>query len=452
MDQIDVQSKKNGCGMAQEKKTRRDASVDILVRLDKGPASPKKLEDELYLGHSTVNHVLKHSTLAKAGIIKQLSDGRYALKWFEENDVENAYHKLERMFGRSPTPLEFAGFVKKHPNEARDLLLKNIFNYHEPREEDIILAANNLWKMVIGYAWRERGLPSSKKYWFDEGIKKVVIVGMDCETVGEILKGRYQGNNDEVREYLNEFSMMRPEIASERANDEIKYRITCPDELKNALHPLRPYSQTMEIRIPLRPISDRDPFWNVQENGFESIINFAEVFSPDARIIDSLLSFVGTVYDGPEFLKALKKFCQNGLEVEQIDRDTKDKIISALLGKAFKFDDWGGNERKKDEHLPANMRKISKEDREVAFDIIRMLNVREGPGFAAAMRYIRDSMSLKMNDRLEGPDFLQVASWLAEDSKTKLELINMAEEILACACDEMDSVNSRCLINHLLSQ
>jgi hypothetical protein len=287
--------------------------------------------------------------------------------------------------------------------------------------------------------------PASKRDWFESDTRRVVIEGIDSETVQEILKSKHRIDLDEIREYMDTFSEMRPEVVSDRTTFEIIYKISWTEELKNALYPIKPWNQTADIRIPRRYDCKEDLFGMIGEYLFEPVIALAEVCSPSSEVIDLLLSMVGSHYDGLELLEALKKFCQNGIEVEQIDKEMKEKIALTLIDSAFNFDICRQNSTK-------NGRKPSMEERELAFDIIEMLNVRDGPALAAAKRYIHDSLDGGRYSTVEGPDMSRVGSWLAEDTSTRGELIKMTEEILAKAQDDISVIRSKDFLDILYSK
>lgn len=83
-----------------------DAAEKILERLKKGPATPKQLQDDLDLSHSTLFHNLKKdSILFKLKLIEQLDDGRYAAKGVssEETRIKESYNSLRRKLLRNPS-------------------------------------------------------------------------------------------------------------------------------------------------------------------------------------------------------------------------------------------------------------------------------------------------------------------------------------------------------------
>lgn len=292
----------------------------------------------------------------------------------------------------------------------------------------------------MGSAWLEQGLPTSKRCWFERCIKKVVIEGVDNETIHELLKNKFSNNLAEYRNYFKDFPEMKPVIAFEEKGYEINYIVNWTDDLKNGLHPICPWKQTAEIVIPLKYENGGIKFAVVNALGFDSVIELAELYSPSSEIIDDLLGMIGIVWDNEGLLKALMKFCQNGMEVEQITRETKDKIVSVLLKRAFILDKYG-------EGTP----NVSHEERELAFDIIAVLNVREGPGFETARSFLYDSLSQGRFSDAEGPHLYKVGRWLADDPSMRAQLIKMTEEIIVKQQDDMAVHNSNSFLKYLLS-
>lgn len=419
-----------------------DAIKKIMDRLEKEPATPKELEDDLGIAHSTINHVLHRSIVAKIGLFKQLDNGKYAVKWYssEEHDVRNGYNLLKRKLLRPPKPEELASYIKRRPAEARDLLFKYVKGYHEPRDEEIIQAANNLWKMVICSAWLENGLPTSKKYWFDRSIKRVVIEGIDNETIHGLLKNRFSNNQTEIRDYFKHFPEMKPAITIAENESECNYGVVLNDDLKNSIHPILPWKQIAEITMPLKYEGIGIRFAAVNELGFDCVTEMAELYSPYTELIDDLLGMIGITWDNEGLLEALMKFCQNGMEVEQLTREAKDKIVSSLLKRAFDLDRSG-------EGTP----KVSHEERELAFGIIAELNVREGPGFETAKRYFFETLSQGRFSDANGPHLRKVGKWLADDPGTRAQLIKMTEEIISKQQDDIGVFNSNSFLEYFLS-
>jgi len=117
-----------------------DAAKKILERLKKGPTTPKQLQDDLCLSHSTVFHNLrKDSILFKLGLIEQLEDGKYAAKGSssEEARIRESYSSLRRKLLRNPSSEELAGQIQKTPATTKVLLFKYIPEYREPAEDEI---------------------------------------------------------------------------------------------------------------------------------------------------------------------------------------------------------------------------------------------------------------------------------------------------------------------------
>ena len=419
-----------------------DAIKKIMDSLEKEPATPKELEDDLGLAHSTINHVLHRSIVAKIGLFKQLENGKYAVKWYssEEYDVRNGYNLLKRKLLRPPTPEELASYIKRLPGDARDLLFKYVKGYHEPRDEEMVSAASNLWKMVICSAWLEKGLPTSKKYWFDRSIKRVVIEGIDNETIHGLLKNKFSNNLAEFRDYFKHFPEMKPAITIAEKECECNYGVVWTDDLKNSIHPILPWKQTAEIMIPLKYDGIGIKFAAVNELGFDYVTDMAELYSLSTELMDDLLGMIGITWDNEGLLEALMKFCRNGMEVEQLTREAKDKIVSALIKRAFDLDRSG-------EGTP----KVSHEERELAFGIIAELNVREGPGFETAKRYFSETLLHGRFSDADGPHLQKVGKWLADDPGTKAQLIKMTEEIISKQQDDIGVYNSNRFLEYFLS-
>jgi len=131
--------------MARQRKQRLEATRQIFERLEKGPAYPRQLAEELGIGESTIKYNLG-KTLPKLGLIKQLGDGRYVSKYYceEEGTVKAAYELLRRKLFRSPKPEEVAHMIREKPEEARDLLFKYVQDYSEPTKEQIGLVSRQL--------------------------------------------------------------------------------------------------------------------------------------------------------------------------------------------------------------------------------------------------------------------------------------------------------------------
>jgi hypothetical protein len=260
----------------------------VFRRLEREPATPKMLEDELNLGHSSVMYALRDSILADLGFFKKLPNDKYTVRSFnvEEYEIKTAYNGLKKKLLRSPTPEEFAGHINRKLDESRDLLLKNVPGYREPMDEEKVAAANKLWKMVVLYFWNENGLPASKKDWFERDIRRVVIEGIDSETIQVVLKSKPHNDPDEIREYMDTFPEMKPKVAPGETSFELIYKISWTEELKNALHPIKPWNQTSEIRIPRRYDFKGDLTWMF--GAFESVIELAEIYSPSSEVIDLL--------------------------------------------------------------------------------------------------------------------------------------------------------------------
>ena len=262
----------------------RDATKEVFHRLEKGPASPKMLKDELDLNHSSVMYALRESILAQIGLFKQLPGDKYAVKWFdvEEDVVKTAFNGLKKKLFRSPTPEEFAGHINKKPNEARDLLLKNIPGYREPTEDEIAISAKVLWKMLTRGSWISSDLPTKKEF-FEKGVIKVVVEGIDQETLNEILQNKPSVSRDDSNKYFAEFPEMKPIIIEVMAGKQTVYKVHWNDEVKRVLRAIDSWNKTAQIRIPLRFDEREGKYRFGGQNPWEAICHaeqLAEIYAP----------------------------------------------------------------------------------------------------------------------------------------------------------------------------
>ena len=85
-----------------------------------------------------------------------------------------------------------------------------------------------------------------------------------------------------------------------------------------------------------------------------------------------LNTIIGLSHAENKVLIALKKFCQNALEVDLFDEETKEKISLSLLDAAFVTDP---SNHERDYEKPSD----KSEEMNNAFDIIELLDVRCDP-------------------------------------------------------------------------
>ena len=151
---------------------RYEASRMIIERLEKSPATPKQLSDELKILYGTVMNNLR-TYLPSLGLIVKLPNGKYAMRWIlpEEYEIKKAYHQLQKKLVRSPTPEEISGLIRRSPGESRSLLFKYIPNYLEPDQGEISSSARAIFELIVAGKLDLH----SKKYWFEKGIKKVTL-------------------------------------------------------------------------------------------------------------------------------------------------------------------------------------------------------------------------------------------------------------------------------------
>jgi hypothetical protein len=234
--------------MAQRKKG--EASLLIIKYLgDNGPATYAELERELVIPPRTVENAIREILLKRHNLVKKLSNDKYALIWYVEEDA--IIKSLKRKLLRNPLPEELACLVKKSPSESRDILFQNIPGYREPTDEEITSSSQILWKTILS----PLELPS-KKDLFEKGVLKAVFEGVDRETLNAILKNELSPFRDEGGSYLEEFPEMKPKMAIQEKDRQIVYRIDWSDEAKKVLSKIDSWKQTSEIRIPVVTLID----------------------------------------------------------------------------------------------------------------------------------------------------------------------------------------------------
>ena len=120
-------------------------------------------------------------------------------------------------------------------------------------------------------------------------------------------------------------------------------------------------------------------------------------------------------------LTALKNFCQNGLDIDDIDEARKANIRSALLDIAFGMS--GEYEDSSKEGYIA---------REYAFSVIELL----GPDDDCVEKAKEFVFAILERGYTTGNYLMRVGKWLAKDAKIRTELLDRAEKLLLETHDE----------------
>jgi hypothetical protein len=208
---------------------RGDATKMIIERLEKGPAYPKQISDDLGLPESTVKHNLL-KVLPSLGLVKQQPDGKYAVKWFDskEHEVRNKYECLQRRLLRPPLPDEMASFIKEEPLQARNLLFKYIPEYLEPCEMNQAASRIDLLEMIIA------GLDiPDKESLLNEGIITIETRGLDSDALEAYLNDPASFPSlDRAKAYLAEFPDMKPDIQCQKKGDQLIFTFIWSDYAK----------------------------------------------------------------------------------------------------------------------------------------------------------------------------------------------------------------------------
>jgi hypothetical protein len=401
------------------------AWIRILLELDKKPARSKQLEDVLVLHHSTVMYALRYSLLAKNGIIIQLPDGRYALKWYNSaaEAIQMRYQNFREKLLRNPSPEEFAGIIEKTPDEARELLYKHIRGYCEPTSEEIAAARNILFKKIVYGSWLENELPTSKKALYEKGTHIIKADGLDSDTLDEILKNICSVSQEDTENYLKKYPDMKFTVNFKSKDEILHFKIIWSEEAKEALHGTHPWDQVAVARIPLKLDSLRIMSAYGEYEWLDNLIAISDNYVPSKKVIDRLLNLLGLPHRENDVLIALKKFCQNALDVGQLDDEIKFEIISELMEIAFSQDLL---EKRNYEHKSTD----ESLERNSAFEIIELLNFRTEDLIQQAKDNVFARLIYSEELDIKGPQILRAAGWLARDPDLKTELIREIKRIL----------------------
>jgi hypothetical protein len=402
------------------------AWIRILLELDKKPALPKQIADALKLQHSTVMYVLRESLLAKNGVIVQLPDGRYALKWYNSatEAIQMRYQNFREKLLRNPSPEEFAGMIKKGPAETKELLYKYIRDYHEPTIEEIAAARNLLLRKIVFASWLENNLPINKKAFYEKGTYSIVAEGLDSEILDEILRNECLVSQEDAKDHLKKYPKMKFSVNFKSKDEILHFKIIWSEEAKEALQGTHPWDQVAVARIPLKLDSLRiySPYGEYE--WLDNLIAISDNYVPSKKVIDGLLNLLGLPHRENDVLIALKKFCQNALDVGQLDDEIKFEIISELMEIAFSQDLL---EKRNYEHRSTD----ESLERNSAFEIIELINYRTEDLIQQAKDNVFARLIYSEELDIKGPEIFRAAGWLARDPDLKTELIREIKRILS---------------------
>jgi hypothetical protein len=314
--------------------------IKILLHLDKKPSFPKQIEDELDIHHSTVMYVLRKSLLAKNGIIIQLSDGRYALKWYDldKDAIIRKFGQIREKLLRNPLPEEFAGPMSKTPSEARDILYRYIIGYREPTSEEIRSTEDRLFKKIVLGSWSKNSWPIDKKSLYEKGIKRIIIKGISKEILEEILAGVDPHLIGDAQKYLKNYPLMESTSLVASHDTEIHYKLNWSADARQAFRTIEPWNQTAEVRIPEKFDESLhfalEGFWDTDV----FLKELSDNYVPSSRILNYLMRRLITSDRGELTFVSLKKFCQNAMEVGQLNDAIMHRMAIELIGFAFNRD------------------------------------------------------------------------------------------------------------------
>jgi hypothetical protein len=242
---------------------------------------------------------------------------------------------------------------------------------------------------------------------------------------------------DEAKIYIDEFADLNPKISSKKEDIQMRYKLEWSEEVRIILQKLDSWNQIARINIPRR--FERNEGILMFGYGDPWIaIDFAEelagVYAPSQESIEYLVSLIGLPHRENKVLVLLKLFCQNAMEIDQLDNRTKEMIISKLKDVAFVRDIRNIN---RDYENPDDYRK----ERNNAFEIIEMFDLRDESVIDLAMDYIfQDLVNPLSSESIEGPDRYKVVKWMAKDLSKRAEIENRIHEVLKNA-DAITPVN-----------
>jgi hypothetical protein len=396
---------------------RGDAPFLILKYLgENGPASYGKISHDLGIPPRTVENGVMEILKKRHGLVRKLPNDKFALKWY--TDEEETANTLKRKLLRNPLPEELAGLIRKSQSEAKDVLIKYLPGYREPTSDEMASSAKILFKTIILGALE---LPSKKEL-FEKGIAKLTVEGIDQETLTEILEKRTSINLDKSKSYLAEFPETRPEVIFTEEHNWIRYNVKWSYDARILLNAIDTWKQTTEMRIP-RKYDKGNQSGRLSGSDLVSGLEIAELLAdfyvPTEQIIGFLLRVASEPHGDLIVLATLRKYCQNALEVGQIDKRIENLLVAGLIDAAF----FGFHN--------------DLSERNEAFDIIDMLGSR-GEVEEVAMDYLNECLreiSCGQRDKeiFKGPDLNRIVRWLAKDPKIKKELEEKVERLIKSA-------------------
>jgi hypothetical protein len=395
---------------------RGDAPFLILKYLgENGPTSYEKISKDLEISQSTVENRIRKILIERHGLVRKLPNDKFALKWY--TDEEDTANTLKKKLLRNPLPEELAGLIRKSRSEAKDVLIKYLPGYREPTSDEMASSAKTLYKMIILGALE---LPSKKKL-FEKGIIGLSVEGIDQETLTDILEKRTSIDLNNAKSYLAEFPETRPEITFTEKHNWISCRVKWGEDVRMLLGSIDSWKQTAEIRIPWK-YDKRNQGGRLGGRDIVSALEIAEeladLYVPSEKIIGFLLDVAVEPHGDLIVLATLKKYCQNALEVGQLDEKVKDLLIPRLIEAAFFTGDR--NDFK---------------ERNIAFDIIEMLEARNEDIVDISSDYLDEWLNETPDDfpdakMPEGPDAYRIAKWLSKDQNLRVELEQKLEDLI----------------------
>lgn len=114
---------------------------------------------------------------------------------------------------------------------------------------------------------------------------KIVVEGVDQETLNGLLKIESDISVGKNNDYLKDFPNLKPEIRILEEGNCIIYKLDWSDEAKRLLYPVDFWKQMAEVRIPKKCCFEKISGLNDWED-VEIAAKLAQIYVPSQEIID----------------------------------------------------------------------------------------------------------------------------------------------------------------------
>ena len=251
--------------------------------------------------------------------------------------------------------------------------------------------------------------------------------GLNKEILEKILAGIDPDPYSDDQSYLKKYPLMESIISKIPRDKELHYKIEWSADARQTLRTIEPWNQIAEARIPEKFDESFGFILDCPANTDVFLDKLSDNYVPSNEILDYLLEILSWPHRGKLTLVSLKKFCQNALAAGQIENELIYDVILKLTEFAF---DQKFIRRDDDEKAS-----VEQSERDTAFEIIELINIRTEDIIEPAKNYVFKILSngngLWEEGYLKGPRLDKVVAWLAKDPSIKEELIDKTRELWA---------------------